>query len=786
MGKYVLWFDKINKESIPLVGGKGANLGEMFNVGLPIPPGFVVTTDAFKEFLEQTGLGKKINALLKNIDIENYESLKKASEEIQKAIIAAPMPKEIEEEIIKAYEQLSLFEEDHHLLILPKKSKKDVLVAVRSSATAEDLGGASFAGQQATYLNIKGKEMLIEAVKKDWASLYTARAIYYREKEGFDHSKVLIAVVVQKMVQSEISGIMFTANPVTNNLDEITIEAGFGLGEALVSGEVNPDLYIVDKKTMTIKHKEIHKQDIMIVRDENGTTRTVEVPKHLKEVQKMSDDLIIELAKYGLIIERHYGKPMDIEWAVEKGKIFIVQARPITTIKKRKAEETKKVDGEEGKLRELLRGLPASPGIASGKVKIIYSADEIDKVEKGDVLVTTMTNPDMVPAMEKAAAIVTDEGGITSHAAIVSRELGVPCIVGTEKATKVLKNGQVVTVDAYKGVVYEGALNKEKKKEKVVKEIDNEQLENLIKEIEALETTATEIKLIQDVPHLAEKMAKLEVDGVGLMRMEFAVAEGGIHPAEYLRSGKIKDYENLVYEKVRKTAKAFYPRPVWVRTLDMRTDEYTELKGGDKEPKEDNPMLGWHGIRRSLDQPELLEAELRAIKRLHDEGLTNVGVMFPFVIRAEEVRKAREIMEKVGLDPNKVEWGVMVETPAAVWTIEDIIKEGIKFISFGTNDLTQLTLGIDRNNQRIAKLFSELHPAVIKEIEHVIKECKKHGVKTSICGQAGSNPEMAQKLVELGIDSISVNPDAVLKVKKAVARAEKKLLLEGVRKFLKE
>ena len=785
MGKYVLWFDKINKDSIPLVGGKGANLGEMFNIGLPIPPGFVVTTTAFKEFLEQTGLGEKINALLKNIDIKDYDSLKKASEEIQKAIIAAPMPKEIEDEIIRAYEQLSLFEEEHHLLILPKKHKKEVLVAVRSSATAEDLGGASFAGQQATYLNIKGKDKLIEAVKKDWASLYTARAIYYREKEGFDHSKVLIAVVVQKMVQSDISGIMFTANPVTNNLDEITIEAGFGLGEALVSGEVNPDLYIVDKKTMTIKHKEIHKQDIMIVRDENGTTKTVEVPEHLKEVQKMDDDLIIELAKYGLTIERHYGKPMDIEWAVEKGKIYIVQARPITTIKKKSSKDSVNVK-EEKKLKELLRGLPASPGIASGRVKIIYSADEIDKIEKGDVLVTTMTNPDMVPAMEKAAAIVTDEGGITSHAAIVSRELGVPCIVGTERATKVLKNGQLVTVDAYKGVVYEGVLDNKKEKKRVISEINNEQLEKVIKEIEALETTATEIKLIQDVPHLAEKMAKLDVDGVGLMRMEFAVAEGGIHPAEYLRTGKIKDYEDLVYEKVKKTAKAFYPRPVWVRTLDMRTDEYTELKGGDKEPKEDNPMLGWHGIRRSLDQPELLEAELKAIKRLHDEGLTNVGVMFPFVIRAEEVRKAKEIMKKVGLDPEKIEWGVMVETPAAVWTIEEIIKEGIKFISFGTNDLTQLTLGIDRNNERIAKLFSELHPAVIKEIEHVIKECKKHGVKTSICGQAGSNPIMAQKLVELGIDSISVNPDAVLKVKKAVARAERKLLLEGARKLLQQ
>ncbi len=787
MGEYVLWFDKINKDSISLVGGKGANLGEMFNIGLPIPPGFVVTTTAFKKFLEKTGLKDKINEILKHVDIEDYKSLKKASEEIQNAIISMEMPKDIEEEIIKAYEQLSLFEIEEHFSLLPKRNKKEVLVAVRSSATAEDLGGASFAGQQATFLNIKGKKALIDAVKKDWASLYTARAIYYREKEGFDHSKVLIAVVVQKMVQSEISGIMFTANPVTNNLNEITIEAGFGLGEALVSGEVNPDLYIVDKETLTIKRKEIHKQDIMIVRDEEGTTKTVKVPEHLREVQKMPDELIIELAKYGKRIEEHYGKPMDIEWAVEKNRIYIVQARPITTIKKikgyKQTNEEMEKEEKNKKAKELLRGLPASPGIAVGPVKIIYSAEEIDKVEKGDILVTTMTNPDMVPAMEKAAAIITDEGGITSHAAIVSRELGVPCIVGTEKATQILKTGQIVTVDAYKGIVYEGIIKKEEEKPKEKDLIDTEELEKIIKEIEALDTTATEIKLIQDVPHLAEKMAKLEVDGVGLMRMEFAVAEGGIHPAEYLRTGRIKDYENLVYEKVKKTAKAFYPRPVWVRTLDMRTDEYVNLKGGEKEPKEDNPMLGWHGIRRSLDQPELLEAELRAIRRLHDEGYTNVGVMFPFVIRAEEVRKAKEIMKKVGLDPEKIEWGIMVETPAAVWTIEDIAKEGIKFISFGTNDLTQLTLGIDRNNEKIAKLFNELHPAVIKEIEHVIKVCKEYGIKTSICGQAGSNPVMAQKLVELGIDSISVNPDAVLKVKKAIARAEKKLLLEGVRKI---
>ncbi len=786
MKSYILWFDQISKDMVDVVGGKGANLGEMFNIGLPVPPGYVVTTFAFKKFLDENNLLNEIIEILRNTDIENYDSLKKASEMIQSKILAARMPDDVKEEIVKAYKQLSLFDEH----ILPLKHK-DVLVAVRSSATAEDTGSASFAGQQATFLNVKGEEQLIDAVKKCWASLYTARAIYYREKEGFDHSKVLIAVVVQKMVNSDQAGIMFTANPITNNPNEIVIEGGLGLGEAFVSGEVNADVYIVDKATMTIKEKHIGRQDFMIIRDENGGTKKVPVPEHLREAQKVPDDKVIELAKYGLKIEQHYKRPMDIEWAIENNNVYIVQARPITTIKSKKQEQKEQREERTTEEKVILKGLPASPGIASGPVKVIFSADEIDKVEKGDVLVTTMTNPDMVPAMEKAVAIVTDEGGPLSHAAIVSRELGIPCVVGTEKATKVLKNGQIVTVDGSRGLVYEGKLVESDKKEKSEEHIQiDEELENVIEsikeELEALEPTATEIKVIQDIPELAEKIAKLDVDGVGLVRLEFAVAEGGIHPAEYLRQGRIKDYEDLVYKQIKKIAKAFYPRPVWVRTLDMRTDEYRNLTGGDKEPIEDNPMLGWHGIRRSLDQPELLEAELRAIKRLHDEGLTNVGVMFPFVISVKEVRKAKEIMRKAGLDPEEVEWGIMVETPAAVQIIEDLVKEGIKFISFGTNDLTQLTLGVDRNNERIQKLANELHPAVLKEIEKVIKVCYKAGVKTSICGQAGSKPEMARKLVEFGIDSISVNPDALLKVKKAVARAEKQLLLKAARELLKK
>jgi len=781
MNSYVLWFSDIKKDNVPIVGGKGANLGEMFNIGLPIPPGFVVTTFAFKKFLDENKLWDKIIEILKNTNVEEYESLKKASDLIQSLILSSKVPKDVEEEIIKAYKQLSIFEET------PLHIKKDVLVAVRSSATAEDLGEASFAGQQATFLNVEGEKRLIDAIKKCWASLYTPRAIYYREKKGFDHSKVLIAVVVQKMINSEQSGIMFTINPTNNNSNEIMIEGGFGLGEAFVSGEVNADVYIVDKSTLKIKEKHIGKQEFMIVRDEKSYTKKVPLPKNLQEVQKIHDDKVIELAKYGIKIENHYKKPMDIEWAIENNKVYIVQARPVTTFKAKKEESKEEnKNKEEGKI--ILKGLPASPGMASGPVKIIYSADEIDKVEKGDVLVTTMTNPDMVPAMEKASAIITDEGGPLSHAAIVSRELGIPCVVGTEKATKVLKNKMIVTVDGTKGFVYEGDLIKKEKKHKEI-EIDTE-LEEAInylkKELEALDTTATEIKVILDIPELAEKVSKLDVDGVGLIRLEFAVAEGGIHPAEYLRTGKIKDYEELVYKQIKKIAKAFYPRPVWLRTLDMRTDEYKNLEGGEKEPKEDNPMLGWHGIRRSLDQPELLEAELRAVKRLHDEGLTNLGVMFPFVISVKEIRKAKEIMKKVGLDPEEVIWGIMVETPAAVQIIEDLVKEGIKFISFGTNDLTQLTLGVDRNNERIAKLANELHPAVIKEIEKVIKVCSEAGVETSICGQAGSKPEMAKKLVELGIDSISVNPDALLAVKKAVARAEKRLLLKAARKIINQ
>ncbi|MFC1801372.1 phosphoenolpyruvate synthase [Nanoarchaeota archaeon] len=770
---YVAWFKELSKDSIEIAGGKGANLGQMWNNKFPIPPGFVVTAPTYKEFVEKTQIQDKILAKLKDLDVEETEKLQKTAREIQELIKGTLIPKEIKDGIAESYGLMGVDQKSKVEDVM--KADTEELVAVRSSATAEDLPEASFAGQQATFLNIKGREQLLEAVRGCWASLFTARAIYYRTKNNFPHDKVFIAVVVQKMVNSDSSGVMFTINPATNKEDEIIIEAALGLGEAVVSGAVNPDLYIVEKSTLKIKTIEVKEQFIKIVKDpETGQTSEKKLTPEEEKQQVLNEKQIQELARIGRNIEKHYGKPMDTEWAIEKGTIYIVQARAVTTFKPNK-EEKNVTEEKTGKV--LVKGETACAGVISGPVKIIHDASELHKVEKGDIMVTGMTNPDMVPAMQKAAAIVTDEGGLTSHAAIVSREMGAPCIVGTEDGTKVLKEGQIVTVNATQGIVYEGAMAAERPKPapapaaacggKIV--------------------TATDIKVLVDLPDKAEEIAQLDPDGVGLVRLEIMISLGGTHPAEYIRENKDEDYIKLLVDNISKIATAFKGKPVWVRNSDMRSDEYRNLKGGDKEPKESDPMIGWHAIRRLLDEPRILKAEFTAIKRLHEEGLKNVGVMLPFIIRTEEVRDAKKIMREVGLEPQEdVEFGVMIETPASCWIIEDLCKEGIDFISFGTNDLTQLTLGIDRNNSKLQDRFDEMHPGVLGEMAKVIQTCKKYKVKTSICGQAGSRPEMAEFLVHQGIDSISANRDAVQKIRETVAKTEKKLLLDAEREEIKE
>ncbi len=1158
----------------------------MYNAGLPIPPGFAVTAQAYQKFIKETNLQEEINDKLKQISMEDSEQLQRVAKEIRELILNAEMPEEIKEEILEAYDSMNVDEDVYNkagkeALDIIKAGRDAPYVAVRSSATAEDLPDASFAGQQETFLNIKGNKELLKSVQKCWASLFTARAIYYREKNNFDHMKVFISVIVQKMVNSKKSGVMFSINPATNNENEIVIEAAFGLGEAVVSGSLNPDYYVVEKPSLRIKQKEIKKQGFMLVRDtQSGGNIKKELTPEQEAQQVLTDDEIIGLAKLAVQIENHYEKPQDMEWAIENHKLYIVQSRPVTTLKK---EEPKEEPQESTEREILVKGLGVSPQVGSGPVRLIQDASEIDKVKKGDVLVTKMTNPDFVVGMQKAAGIVTNEGGTTCfsgrtkvltnkgfmtmeelyerlseekklqtlsldsknnricwkpivaaykrksnlwkvqisptlrstqnflevtpdhqfltlkdrklikkrvdeiikdkegvlvvdkitsllnknkvsaeeaylsgaifsdgslsinkqggyvttftqsmipekkefiqtvnegfnnlynenlslycdkrgevglfrcykkdvhsrlleiktnliplvlsmdetsllsliggfidgdgsighhqvfitvgeakreslealvcaclrlgigfnicknktdncyimnftegvekllkhckrvkgdldkhfgnkfflskqivsdiiddvnhrgrvkhpyltknlmmsdkylrktiipkvnskkkefekllksnfrmnrikfeenigekdvfnieifadneldhnyivftenltpiivgncHAAIVSREMGVAAVVGTGNATEVLKEDQEITVDGKNGVVYAGLIK--------AKEVQTEQPTEAVHHEDTCVETVTLVKVNVDIPELAEKAAATGADGVGLLRCEFLILGLKEHPYYLIKEGRKAELVDHLANGIRKIAENFRDKPVWYRTLDAPTDEFRKMKGGEDEPHEANPMMGWRSIRRDLDQPELLKAQFEAIKRVHDEGLTNIGIMIPLVTEIDQIRRSKEILRETGLEPlEEIEFGVMVETPASVQIIEEICQEKIDFISFGTNDLTQFTLAVDRDSANIQKLYNELHPAVLRQMKHVIKTCKKYGVETSICGQAASKSEMAEFLVKNGIDSISANIDAVQQIKHTVYKAERKLLLDAARK----
>ncbi len=778
--KNVMWLAEINKEDTPLVGGKGANLGEMFNSNFPVPDAFVLTSHAFKDFLEITRLKKEIFSIIKSIDMEDTKDLEDKARKIREKIINSEMPQQFEHEILRNYKKLSTSSGNlnEHLL----RVHEPCFVAVRSSATAEDLAETSFAGQNETFLNVRGNDQIISAIKKCWASLYTARSIYYRTKNKIEEESILIAVVVQRMVNSEKAGVMFTTNPLTNDSTKMVIEAVFGLGEGIVSGAIEPDHFLIDKKTEQILEKRIGKKKMAITRDSSGKNVKKELHEAFMDKEVLYTHELKELIKVAKRLEEHYKFPQDIEYAFEGGNLYVVQTRPISTLNKK--HEEKEVQG-----RVLLEGLAASRGIASGKVKLVLDLNELYKVQPGDVLVTKMTNPDMVVSMQKATAIVTDEGGSTCHAAIVSRELGIPCVVGTKNATHILKDNGRITVDGTNGKVYAGDLIKkqfgikQEEQPKPQEERINEKTSSHIPgskpdfakmfgqptKAQQVSQKGTMVKVNCDLPKVAERAAATGADGVGLVRIEFIIAEGGKHPAYYMKTNQLEEYSKLLADNLEHIARAFKGKPIWVRTSDIRTDEYTHLQGANEEPKESNPMLGWHGIRRSLDQPEILQAEFKAIKILHDKGYNNVGIMLPFVINTDEVKQAKEVCRLAGLEPRKeVEFGVMIETPGACMIIKDLCNEGIDFISFGTNDLTQLTLGLDRNNEIIGKLFHETHAGVLRLLEMVITVCKMYNVKSSICGQAGSNPEMAKFLAKKGISSISANIDAVEEIREAI------------------
>jgi pyruvate,water dikinase len=771
--KLIVWFSDTTKGDVAIVGGKGANLGEMFRAGIPVPDGFIVTAFAYFSFLKEARLADLIRKALSGLNPEETKRLNAVANEIQRRILAAPMSREAINAILNAYEELS-----------EKIGTKNPRVAVRSSATAEDLPEASFAGQQATFLNVRGGKEVVNSVRRAWASLFEPRAIYYRQINKFDHLKVGIAVPVQQMVQSDKSGIMFTVDPVTGDKSKVVIEGGWGLGEAIVSGSVTPDRYLVDKETFSIVRREVHTQSwkISLVGDSD---RHVKLSESIGSKQKLSDHEIIELAKLGLKLEEHYGFPQDVEWAIEEGKVYIVQTRPVTTLRKASipVETGKPVSKmETGHAAPMLKGIAASIGISAGPVKIIHKVSEIGKIEVGDVLVTEMTNPSFVPAMRRAAAIVTDSGGQTSHAAIVSRELGIPAVVGTGKATSVLKAGMVITVDGAQGVVYKGDLRK-------TGGLPTPTLDRSVSASEQRVTqevpvTATKIYVNLGEPFLAEKIAQEPVDGVGLLRAEFMIASLGYHPRYLVKKGQSKKYVDGLADGVETIARAFHPRPVIYRATDFKTNEYKNLKGGEKyEPHEENPMLGYRGAFRYIKEPDLFKLELDAILKVRDKlDLKNVHVMIPFVRTLEEFEQIREMMRMHGLKQNAdFKLWIMVEVPSVVMMIEEFCETGIDGISFGSNDLTQLILGTDRDNQTLASEFDERHPTVIEAMRHVTEVCRKYGVTSSICGQAPSEyPEIVEKLIEFGITSLSVNPDAIVPVRRLAASIERKLLLRKI------
>jgi pyruvate,water dikinase len=763
---FVFWFKDLYKEDIPLVGGKCANLGELYGqIGVPVPNGFAVSAYAYKAFLEKTGAGKKIDALLSNIDTDDLESLQRVSNRIRKQIESLPIPEEIENSILKAYDRLCA-----------QRKIKNVAVAVRSSATAEDLPGASFAGQQDTYLNVNRKTLL-KRVHQCWGSLFTPRAISYRKEKGFAHEQVLISVGVQELIESYVSGVMFTMEPVSGDKDQVVINASWGLGEAIVSGSVTPDEYVVEKNTLRIVAKEIFKKDKQIVSDKRGSTKWVTVPRNIQDKPALTDKEIARLVQYGVQIENHYKLPQDIEWAKDKGgHFFILQSRPVTVGVT--TEEIKKKERRDFMEQDIIiRGIGVSPGQGSGKAKIILKAKDISKLEKGEVLVTEMTTPDWVPAMKKASAIVTNLGGKTCHAAIVSRELGVPCIVGTKTATEVIKDGQIVTADGKRGLVFKGEPVEREEVKTVLAPVD----------LSAQIITATKVYVNLSIPEIAKKVAQeTNADGVGLLRAEHLMLGIGKHPRLLLEEGGGQLMVDTFSQGIGQVAEAFSPRPIVYRFLDFKPDEFLELKGGEKYERGHvgpNPMIGYRGEFRYMKEDDIFRLELKAIRQVRETmGFTNTWVMVPFVRTLGVFRKTVSIMREEGLDnrtdPDFKLW-IMVEVPSACFMIEEFCKEGIDGVSFGTNDLTMLILGVDRNDVSVQELYDERNLGVLRAIAYTMAVCRKYGVTTSICGQAPSvYPDYLEFMIRNGCTSLSINPDTVVSSRKMVAMIEQKIQME--------
>lgn len=777
----VLWFDELHRQDVNLVGGKSSSLGEMTSsMDVPVPYGFATTAHAYRYFMEATGLNDQVNALLDQLtDYENADELHATCTKIRDLITSAQMPDDLANDIKQAY------------LDLAKRMGQDnPFVAIRSSATAEDLPNASFAGQQESYLNIHGADDVVDRVQQCYASLFTDRATYYRHKQHFPYEKVALSAAVQMMVFSKASGIMFSVDVTNGDDSKIVIDVIYGLGEYIVLGKVTPDHFVVDKQSMKIVTKNITTKPVELVRLPDGGTKEQPVPADKADQPVLTDDQVLELAGYVKEIEQHYGCYMDMEFALDANtnKLWLVQARPETVWSQRNKEKHAELTGDDNVVAEsdakvAVRGLPASPGVASGVVHVIDSPKDIDEFKAGEVLVTLMTSPDWVPAMKKAAGIITNNGGMTCHAAIVSREMQIPCIVGTKSrgkaATDVFKNGDVVTVDAKNGVVYQGKVAALLKKPAAANPSGGQ-----VVVAETFAPTATGVMMNLGDPDLAEKYASLPADGIGLMREEFLwttyIHE---HPLYLIEQGHPEKVVDMLADGVSKVARVMAPRPVILRLSDFKSGEYRKLKGGEKyEPHEPADLLGWRGASRYYD-PKYIEAfklELAAVKKVREEfGLKNLNVMIPFVRTVDEARKVTAIMRDQGL-VRSADFKVymMAEIPSNI-ILADQFNEFVDGYSIGSNDLAMLILGCDRNNDTVASLFDERNLAVKRAIRHLIKVAHKDGRTVSICGQAPSEyPEFTNFLIQSGIDYVSVNPDMVKATKRNVAHFEQRIMLD--------
>lgn len=735
-------------------GGKGANMGEMVAAKLPVPPGFVVLRDGYLTSMTVAGLAAELNSAHRMAIDHAGETgtLTERCQLMQDLVIKAGMDDEVRTEIIAAYRAMG----------------PNVVVAVRSSATGEDGADASFAGMNATFTNISGEDCLVDAVQRCWASLFSPRVVTYRASRGFTADPAM-AVVVQQMIASERSGVAFTADPTTDAVDRVVVEAAFGQGEVVVSGSVEPDTYIVAKESGEILSRRIGHQSFKIVRGADGHDQNVALGEAQAQAQVLSDDEVREIAGIAVASERHSGCPQDTEWAIADGKTWIVQTRPITTLTRvgKPVADSHEI---------LVQGLPAVPGSASGTVRVLADVGEGGRLQDGEVLVAQMTNPDWLPTMRRAAALVTDTGGMTCHAAIVARELGVPCVVGARTATTDLTDGEIVTVDGTHGRVLAG---------RVSGGAQTAAIAGAGQVMVVGAVTATKIYVNILLPDAAEAAAARDVDGVGLLRAETMLTDalGNRHPRDLIAKGEQDGLVNKLAAAVGRVASAFAPRPVIYRASDFRTNEFRSLDGGEQyEPREHNPMIGFRGCFRYVKNPDLFDLELKALARVREQS-PNLHLMIPFVRTKWELEECLALVDAspLGRQRGLHRW-VMAEVPSVVYWLPEYVGMGIDGVSIGSNDLTQLILGVDRDSDQCAELFDEADEAVLDAIGRIVGTARRLGITSSLCGQAPStNPAFAEHLVAMGITSISVSPDAADQARRVVAAAERRLLLESVR-----